>query len=112
MVVDLAVVDEPDARMSVEPHGLHALNVVHNGQAVEAEAAGLEVVDVLDPKGIRPAVADGVNGVALHRHVVVAAEHCPDSAHLDGTGWRPLEVIGLFLVVVFSVLNEERLVGF
>ena len=84
MVVDLAVVDEPDLGVGVEPHGLHAPHVVHDGQAVEAQAAAVEVVDVLDPEGVRASVLDGVHGVALHRHVVAAAEHGPDSAHGGG----------------------------
>ncbi|PVD30866.1 hypothetical protein C0Q70_10141 [Pomacea canaliculata] len=83
VVVDLAVVDEPDVGQGVEAHWLHAPDVVHDGEAVEAQAAVAEVVDVLDSEGVWPPMRDVVDGVALHGDVVIASKHGPDAAH----GW-------------------------
>jgi len=58
VVVDLTVVDHPDVRHADNPDRLHAVEVVHNGQAVEAESAVDEVVDVLEAEAVGPAVSD------------------------------------------------------
>lgn len=91
MVVDLAVVDEPDVGQGVEAHWLHAPDVVHNGETVEAQAAVAEVVDVLDSEGVGPTMRDVVDGVALHGDVVIAPKHGPDAAH----GWSAEVTVGV-----------------
>ena len=66
----------------MDAHRLHAVQVVDDRQPVEAEAAVLEVVDVLDAERVRAAVRDRRAAVALARHVRLAPEYRPYAAHV------------------------------
>lgn len=63
MVVDLSVVAEPQERKLLDVQGLHAVQLVHNSQPVEAKTAVGEAVDVLDAEGIGAPVSH-LHGVA------------------------------------------------
>ena len=82
MVVDLSVVAQPQEREPLDPEGLHAVQLVHDGQAVEAEAAVGEAVDVFEAEGVRAAVGDLHGAGALRGQAVVAAEQSPNPTHL------------------------------
>ena len=58
MVVNLSIVAEPQERKLLDAQGLHAIQLVHDGQPVEAETAVGEAVDVLKTKGIGAPVSD------------------------------------------------------
>lgn len=58
MVVDLSIVAEPQVRELLDAQRLHAVQLVHDGQTVEAEAAVGEAVDVLHAEGVGSSVSD------------------------------------------------------
>lgn len=81
MVVDLPVVAEPQEGELHDAQRLHAVQLVDDGQPVEAEAAVGEAVDVLDAKGVGASVGH-LHGVGqVTRQAVAAAEHGPDTTH-------------------------------
>jgi len=63
-------------------HGLHAAQIVHNGQAVEPQTAVLEVVDILNAERVWSAMRNLVYRVALVRDVAVRPKQRPDSTHV------------------------------
>lgn len=86
MVVDLAIVAEPQEGKLPDAERLHAVQLVHDGQPMEAEAAVGEATDVLDAKGVGPSVGH-LHGVdELARQAVIAAEHGPDTTHTRAGG--------------------------
>jgi len=58
VVVDLAVIAQPEVRVAVYAVRLHAEQVVDDGEAVKAERTVLEVVHILDAEAVRAAVPD------------------------------------------------------
>ena len=52
VVVYLPVVGEPQVWEGTDAHGLHPVGVADDGQPVEAEAAVLQVVDVLQTEAV------------------------------------------------------------
>ena len=74
MVVDLAVVAEPQEGELLDPQRLHAVQLVHDSQPVEAEAAVGVAVDILEAERIRPAVRYLHGTGALDRKAFIAAE--------------------------------------
>lgn len=88
VVVDLPVVAQPQKGEPLDPEGLHAVQLVHDGQPVEAEAAVGEAVDVLEAEGVRPPVGDLHGAGALRGQAVVAAEKSPNATHLCEPGFR------------------------
>lgn len=86
MVVDFAIVAEPQEGELLDAQGLHAIQLVHDGQAVEAEAAVGEAVDVLEAKGVGAPVSD-LHGIgALHSQALIAAKQGPNTTHLHYRG--------------------------
>lgn len=81
MVVDLAVVAEPEEGELDDAQRLHAVQLVHDGQPVEAQAAVGEAVDVLDAEGVGAPVGHLHGARQVSRQAVVAAEHGPDATH-------------------------------
>ena len=97
VVVDLAVVDHPDVRHGDDADRLHAVQVVHDGQPMEAERAVGEVVDVLEAEAVRSAMLD----LKARRHLLVRvrlrAEYSPNAAH---------DVMTI-LFILFSTLEKN-----
>jgi hypothetical protein len=58
VVVDLTIVDHPDVGHAHDSDGLHAIEIVNNGQAMEAEGTVLEVVHILESEAVRSAMSD------------------------------------------------------
>lgn len=86
MVVNLAVVAQPQRRELVDVQGLHAVQLIQNHQTMEAQAAVGVAVDIFKAEGVRAPVRD-LHGVgALSRQALVAAKHGPDAAHLRSVG--------------------------
>ena len=83
VVVNLAIVAQPEMRQRPNPHGLHPVQVIHDRQTVEPETAVTEMVDVLNAERIGSPVRDVETSSALFRHVFITAEYRPDSAHVD-----------------------------
>ena len=73
-VVDLPVVAQPQVGELLDAQGLHAMQLVHDGQPVEAEAAVVETIDVLEAEGVGPPVRDLHGAGALDRQALIAAE--------------------------------------
>lgn len=81
MVVDLPVVAEPQEGELPDAQRLHAMQLVHDGQPMEAEAAVGEAVDVLNAKGVGASVGH-LHGVGeVTRQAAIAAKHGPDTTH-------------------------------
>lgn len=57
MVVNLSVVAEPQEGKLLDAQRLHAIQLVHDSQAVEAKAAVGEAIDVLEAEGVRAPVS-------------------------------------------------------
>lgn len=74
MVVDLAVVAKPKVRELLDAQRLHAVQLVHDCQSMEAEATVGEAVDILKSEGVRPTVSDLHGTAALNRQAFVAAK--------------------------------------
>ena len=72
VVVDLAVVAEPEVRELLHSQGLHAIQLVHNGQTVETEAAAGETIDVLEAESIRTPMRNLHSIGALNRQTLIA----------------------------------------
>lgn len=81
MVVNLSVVAEPQEGELLDAKRLHAVELVHNGQAVEAEAAVGEAIDVLEAEGVGPSVSYLHGTCALNGQALVTAEQSPDATH-------------------------------
>lgn len=58
MVVDLAIVAETQVGKLLDAQRLHAVQLVHDGQTMEAEAAVGEAFDVLHAEGVGSSVGD------------------------------------------------------
>lgn len=82
MVVNLSIVAEPQERKLLDAQGLHAIQLVHNSQAVEAKTAVGESIYVLKAEGVRAPVSDLHGTGALNRQALIAAEQSPDTTHL------------------------------
>lgn len=82
MVVNFSIVAEPQERKLLDTQGLHAVQLVHDGQPVEAEAAVGEAVDVLKAEGIGAPVSNFHGTGALNWQAVIAAKQSPDTTHL------------------------------
>lgn len=81
VVVDLPVVAEPQEGELPDAQRLHAVQLVHDGQPMEAEAAVGETVDVLDAEGVGASVRH-LHGVGeVTRQAAIAAKHGPDTTH-------------------------------
>jgi hypothetical protein len=65
---------------------LHPEHIILDGQVVKPEATVLEVVNILDPEGIRSPVLDPHAIFALLRDVVVTTEDGPNSTHYAESG--------------------------
>ena len=74
VVVDLAVVAQPQEGKLLDAQRLHAVQLVHDGQSVEAEAAVGEAVDVLKAEGVWPPVRYLHGAGALNGQALIAAE--------------------------------------
>lgn len=81
MVVNLSVVAEPQEGKLLDAQWLHAMQLVHDGQPVEAEATVGEAVDILEAESIWTPVSDLHGAHALCRQAVIAAEQSPDTTH-------------------------------
>lgn len=81
MVVNLSIVAEPQERKLLDAQRLHAIQLVHNSQPVEAETAVGEAIDVLESKGVRAPVSDLHGTGALNGQALIAAKQSPDTAH-------------------------------
>jgi hypothetical protein len=64
-----------------DTNGLHAVQVVNDGQTVEAERAVGKVVDVLEAKAVRTTVSDLKAALHLLVNVHVRAKYTPNTAH-------------------------------
>lgn len=62
------------------------MQLVHDGQAVEAEAAVDEAVDVFEAERIWTSVGDLHGTGALNRQAIVAAEQGPYTTHCVSVG--------------------------
>lgn len=81
MVVNLPIVAEPQERELCDAQGLHAMQLVHDSQPVEAKTAIGEAIDIFNTKGIGAPVTN-LHGVAeLNRQRLIAAKHSPDTTH-------------------------------
>ena len=83
VVEDLAIVAEPQVGQTMDSHGLHAIQVIHNGQSVEAKAAVVEVVHILNAESVWSAVGNLHASAALLAYTLVTTKDCPDATH----GW-------------------------
>lgn len=66
MIVNLPVVTQPQERKLFDSQWLHAIQLVHNRQAMEAETTVSEAINTLYAKGIRSSVSDLHGTPALH----------------------------------------------
>ena len=57
VIVDLSIVDQIEMRQSLNPHWLHAVEIIYNGKPVKCKAAVLEVRNCLHAKDIRSSLA-------------------------------------------------------
>lgn len=73
-VIDLSVVDQPYVGVRVDPHGLHAVNGVHDLETVESETGVGKAGDGFDTESLRTPVGDLVTSGTSHLHVVFSAE--------------------------------------
>ena len=60
---------------------LHAVQIVHDSQAVKAESAVRKMVDILETKAVRATVGDLKTALDLLVNVNVRAEYSPNSTH-------------------------------
>lgn len=111
MVVDLPVVAEPQEGELHDAQRLHAVQLVDDGQPMEAEAAVGEAVDVLDAKGIGASVGD-LHGVGeVTRQAVAAAKHGPDTTHFSaGDGGDTQVHKGTITISRLSSCKQKALV--
>ena len=58
MVVNLSIVAEPQEWKLLNAQRLHAIQLVHDSQAVEAKTAVGEAIDILEAEGIRAPVSN------------------------------------------------------
>ena len=70
-------------RELLDPHRLHSVQVIHDAQTVEPEAAVGEVRYILDSEGVGPTVRNVQTRLALPRHIFVRAKDRPDTTHDD-----------------------------
>lgn len=73
-VVDLPVVDQPYVGIGVDPHGLHAVNGVHDLKTVESETGVGKAGYGFDTESLWASVGDLVASRTSHLHVVFSAE--------------------------------------
>lgn len=83
MVVNLSIVAEPQERKLLDAQWLHAIQLVHDRQSVEAKAAVGEAVDILKTESVRAPVSDLHGTRALYRQALIAAEQSPDTTHVS-----------------------------
>lgn len=81
VVVDLSVVDKPEVGELLDADGLHAIQLVYNSQAMEAETTVSEAVDVLKAKGVGAPVGDLHSAGALNRQALITAKQGPNTTH-------------------------------
>jgi hypothetical protein len=81
VVVDLPVVDEPQVGELLDADGLHAIQLVYDSQAMEAEATVCEAVDILKTKSVWAPVGDLHSVGALNRHALITAKQGPNTTH-------------------------------
>lgn len=81
MVVNLPIVAEPQERELLDAQGLHAIQLVHNSQPVEAKTAVGEAINILNAKGIGAPVSDLHAAGELNWQTLIAAKHSPDTTH-------------------------------
>lgn len=100
VVVDLSVVDKPEVGELLDADGLHAIQLVYNSQAMEAETTVSEAVDVLKAKGVGAPVGDLHSAGALNRQALITAKQGPYTTHPGagevrewGGGERKREVV-------------------
>lgn len=96
MVVDFAVVTEPQIRVLPHSYGLHSKQRINHGQAVKSKAAVGVPIDILKTKGIWPPVRNLHCTQALHGEAVVTAEESPNATHAAGelqALWRKAGVL-------------------
>lgn len=89
MVVNLSIVAEPQERKLLDAQWLHAIQLVHYSQAVEAETAVGEAIHILKAKGIGAPVSD-LHGIgALSGQALITAKQSPNPTHFTtvGEGW-------------------------
>lgn len=83
VVINLSVVAEPQEGELLDAQGLHAVQLVHDGQPVEAETAVGEAIDVLKAEGVGAPVSDPHGAGALDRQTLITAKQSPDSTHVS-----------------------------
>lgn len=66
MIVNLPVVTQPQEWKLFDSQRLHAIQLVHNRQAMEAKTTVSEAINILYAKGIRSSVSDLHGTPALH----------------------------------------------
>ena len=81
IVVDLAIVAEPQVGQTMDSYGLHAIQIIHNGQMMESEAAVFEVIHTLNAESVWSAVCNLHASNALLAHTLITTEDCPDATH-------------------------------
>lgn len=58
VVVNLSIVAEPNVRKLLDAQRLHAIQLVHNGKAMEAKATVGEAINILKAESIRASVSN------------------------------------------------------
>lgn len=81
MVVDLTIIDHPDMTHANESNGLHAIQVIHNGQAMKAERTVLKVVHILESEAVWTAMSDLKGRWNLLVDFCVRTEYTPYTTH-------------------------------
>lgn len=81
MVVNLSIVAEPQERKPLDVQGLHAIQLVHNSQMMEAKTAVGEAFNILDAKGIRAPMSNFHDTGALSGQALLTSKHSPDATH-------------------------------
>lgn len=81
MVVDLTIVTQPQIGELLDAQRLHAVQLVHDSEAVKPEAAVGETVDILKAESVRTAMSDFHGIGALNWKALITTKQGPYTTH-------------------------------
>ena len=113
--------DHPDVWQGVESHRLHAVDIVDDGQTMEAEDTARVVIDILESKAIGTSMSDVETAGNLSMNVDGRTKDAPDTTHVElgerereserrttatANGWNSFHCRLPFLLVLQPVVND------